>query len=678
MADEMDNQGARPRRRCSAALAYLALALAAGLVSRPTWSEAILNSQANDLANQVRHVEEYRLAIREKQLIPLVAPTLNGATRIPLFQYYTGTAHALPGLLAWTGLNAWAALLLAVGLQSFAAGLAVRRLCRVLGCDRFACLVAALAFQLFPFGGVDLYNRGAYVEWAALQWLPLLAYLSFRLAQPASTLVSACRTLLLAAVWAWYIPIHPLQTLYAGGPLAALALVHCGARARTSLRNLLLGYATGTLLASWFWLPVLLDFPRVQNLDHLGFFDACVSWRVVLAPWFQDCTQFPRGWAPQVGLPFFLAACATALYRPAPKRIPWLAAVLFLFLLAVALPLRTTALVQILCKPLQWNYRLLIPGAVLGAICLGWSLTFLTRFGPAPGRLLGAAVLLYVVVAAVPYFSPEHVGVSGWERPTPVAEALAPAYRAPNSSQYTYFGTDFRSLGWVEADRLLLNRDHPLPWEGLPFEFSLTVTATEDLSALRLLVDQEAQPFSVARCGPGSWSLRGLVVPAKGQGRVAQRVRFDLPRPVAALEVADFLIRGVEYRAPWFRLPRSVAREDQRGKRYRVSVPPGRPGLYQLPVNYFTGLRVRVNGIPVEQSSSNAHMLVVPLQEGENGIEIAIRPHPVALALMAGAVLFWLGLLGRLWYLARAPAGACQATLPLNAPGGEGNRPAAA
>ncbi|HJT79384.1 MAG TPA: hypothetical protein VJ739_19465, partial [Gemmataceae bacterium] len=630
------------RQRRAAWAAYLLIGLAAVFVSVPTWSAAVLNSQANDLATHVRHIEEYRLALREGQIIPLVAPTLNGATRIPLFQYYSGTAYVLPGLLACIGINAWVCMRIAIILQSLAAGLAVRRLCRTLGCDRFACLVAAVAFQLFPFGGVDLYNRGGYPEWAALEWLPLLFCLSLSLARPASPLGTAGRILLLAAAWAYYLPIHPLQSLYAGGPVVLLALVHC--RVRTggwaAPGNLVLAYGTGTLLASWFWLPVLLDFHKVQNLAHLAFFDAIFSWGVLLSPVFRSCKQICPGWAPQLGVHFFLAACAAALYRPSLKSVRWLGAVLFLGLLLIALPLRGLPVVQQVFRPLQWNYRPLILGAVLGAVALSWFLTVLKKWLPARGLgVLRGAALVYVAVSGAPYFLPQYVGISGRDQALPVAFVLSPAYHALNSSQYTFYGTDLRTLGWVQDGRLVVNRDCPLPWEGLPFEFDATVRTEGDLAGLRFLLDGEPQCCGVEKRAPGVWSVRGLVVPARGQERVQQRVRFDLPGKAGALAVAEFRVRTVGYREAWFGLPRGVtAAGGGRRKRYWVSVERDRPGLYQLPVNYFPGLHVRANGVAVEQASANGNLLVVPLRGGMNLVEVSVRSHPAALGLMVVAL----------------------------------------
>jgi hypothetical protein len=153
----------------------------------------------------------------------------------------------------------------------------------------------------------------------------------------------------------------------------------------------------------------------------------------------------------------------------------------------------------------------------------------------------------------------------------------------------------------------------------------------------------------------GVWSVRGLVVPARGQERVQQRVRFDLPREAGSLAVVDFRVRTVGYREAWFSLPRGVTEAGGgRRKRYWVSVERSKPGLYQLPINYFPGLHVRANGVTVTQSSANSHMLVLPLRGGMNLVEIAVCPHPVALGLMAAGLITLATLVGRAWYRSRA------------------------
>src|SRR5215471_14595632 len=85
--------------------AWFVSALLALYISSPMWRANIFETQASDLAVHVRHVHEYKLGVHERQLIPLVAPALNGSSRIPLFQYYSGTGYVLPGIICSAGLN---------------------------------------------------------------------------------------------------------------------------------------------------------------------------------------------------------------------------------------------------------------------------------------------------------------------------------------------------------------------------------------------------------------------------------------------------------------------------------------------------------------------------------------------------------------------------------------------
>src|SRR5262249_26329836 len=155
--------------------------------SSALWHADIFDTQVGDLACHVRHIHEYKLALREGQLIPLVAPTLNGSSRIPLFQYYSGTGYTLPGVMCWAGLNPYLSLKLAIILLPFVGAVAIKTLCQLIGLDEFSAFMAAVAFQLFPFGGVDLLNQGGYIEWASLQLLPVTMWLSLRTLQARSS-----------------------------------------------------------------------------------------------------------------------------------------------------------------------------------------------------------------------------------------------------------------------------------------------------------------------------------------------------------------------------------------------------------------------------------------------------------------------------------------------------------
>src|ERR1700687_4488796 len=132
----------RCREAAQRGMTLFVLGVVATFVSSPLWPENVLATQCEDLANHVRHVFEYRLALKEGQFPPLVAPSLNGETRIPLFQYYTGTSYVIPGLISCAGIAPYGALKLGIVLQSCLGGLALFAACRTLTGRGYPSLIA--------------------------------------------------------------------------------------------------------------------------------------------------------------------------------------------------------------------------------------------------------------------------------------------------------------------------------------------------------------------------------------------------------------------------------------------------------------------------------------------------------------------------------------------------------
>jgi hypothetical protein len=457
---------------------------------------------------------------------------------------------------------------------------------------------------------------------------------------------------LLAAAWAYFVPIHPVQSLYAGGLVAGLAFWHCYWTSRDwgLVRNLAASYLLGTLLCSWFWLPVVLDYGHVKMIGHLTFENRFFTWPALLWPWYR-ATPGEDGWAIQIGLHFVLAALVTLLVRPSLRDVKWLSAVLFVLCLVIVVDLQPVAIVQRLFRPLQWNYRLLIPCALLGAICLGRAFSLLDALNHfrTAANVCRVVLLLAIVATSSLYFIPSYLGIHHAPAPKAVAHALSADFKPFNSSLYSQFGTDYRSLGWCTDGRLAVNEGHPLAREGMPFEFTMALESDRDLGSLRVLVGKEPGLYALERAAAGTWRLRGLVVPPRGRMAADRDVRFELPGDGGPVRIRACAFRAVGEGQEWFRLPDSV-RPLRRGylARYCITVPGGQPGLYQVPVNFLPTMTIRVNGLEVPQSSLDANMLVVPLLGGENLVEVATLPHPVALGFMAAVVLFWLGLFGGL------------------------------
>ena len=632
------------------AAGWFASALLALYVSSPTWHKDIFETQGHDLAVHVRHVHEYKLALREGQTIPLVAPSMNGSSRLPLFQYYSGTGYVLPGLLCWAGLDPYLSLKAAIVLMSLVGAFGVRKLCGFLGCDAFAAFTASVAFQLFPFGGIDLINRGAYIEWASLQFLPVTMWLSLRTLASRSPAGTWAVVVTASLGWAFFVPIHPVQTLYAGGLSAVLVMWHglVSLRDRGSVGRAALSYLFGTLLSAWYWLPILLDFNAIQNAAHQGLYDTGFTWRTLLAPCLVTSPEVVHGWAVQVGLHFVIAALVVLLYRPSYRRFTWVASLCFLACLLILLDGYRLKGVHSLFRPMQFTYRLLIPAALAGVLCLGEFLAVLkAALPPRLGLALRGLFLAYVLGSSCLYFLPGYVGVAGRNYPDSVVKILAPDYVSVNSSQYALYGTDYRELGWIDRKHLLVNREHRLPWEGVPFEFRLVAECDRDLGGMSFLVDNRRQLLMVSRAGGNRWSVRGLVLPTRGMCRKLQAVRFEAPCEADAIRVSDFLVRPVGDNQQWTRLPLHVSQSKVgRARYYCVDVEAGKAGLYQLPIHYYSALRVYVNGLRIEMSSADRSMVIVPLKEGCNVIRVATLPNRVALALMALVSGTWLGWLG--------------------------------
>jgi NhaP-type Na+/H+ or K+/H+ antiporter len=90
-----------------------------------------------------------------------------------------------------------------------------------------------------------------------------------------------------------------------------------------------------------------------------------------------------------------------------------------------------------LLKPPQWTYRLMVPAALAGALCL--ALAFDLAMGKTTRRWARVAVvvaaLAYVVVLSTAYFN----GQSKWYGTTP-AEVVSESFASPNTSGYALRG----------------------------------------------------------------------------------------------------------------------------------------------------------------------------------------------------------------------------------------------
>jgi hypothetical protein len=640
-------------------LCLVTLAALAVYTCLPLWPAEILSTLANDLANHVRHVHEYRLALRERQRPPIVAPTLDRNIRVPVFQYYTGTGYLVPGRACrHFGLDPYESLKLSIMLHAFAAGGFAYLSCRALGAGRAASLLAGAALQVFPFGGIDLFNRGAYAEVIAMQTAPAVLFFSLRLAR--ATTRSAALTFggLAAAAWAYFIPLHPIQTLLCGSLVGALAGAYAllDRRSLGSAARVAAAYAAGVAASAWFWYPIVRDRPLLRISPHAAFYDTGLAdLSMLLAPAFRRVTSHP-GWAPQLGLHFALAAVAALLLWRRVRAAGVVAALavagaIYLLVWGVHVPAVQRAL-----APLQWTYRLLLPAALAGALCLGLVAHALGGWfrDRRDAGLVTGLLFAYAVAISPPYYLGQ-AKLFGYGDGQPhlatVAQVTSPAFEAPSTTNsYALRGADYARLELVaDGGRLNANQDLRIPAESNPVDVVLTLDRPPGAAGdadVKILVN--GKPRDAAKTADGNViRLAFSYTPSLGLYGNDETLRFETTPPDAQWMVRDLTFHdqgdpaGVVCRVP------EQITQTRRGLRpvWGVTVPPGEAGLYQVPLCYVPSYIVKANGQTVAPPSANKFLVMVPLKEGWNVVRVRTQPTMfawrlavVAMLVMAGCV----------------------------------------
>lgn len=675
-----------------------------------TWQmapEGVPLHTMSDLLNHVRNTGEYQLALAEGQLPPTHAPLLNGATRVPLFQHYGGTAYTVPGLLALAGLPPYRALGVAIFLHVLAGGLFTYLAARALGARPSAALLAATALQTFPYLGPDLYVRGGYSQVLAFYAFPLVLYPMVRLvAAPrdddvdagagdvAPTVADADRDArrtrsawrwgcLAALAWAYFIPIHPIQTVM----LAALSLGILGGHALLDRRRrggwaaawrgpaaLAATLAGGAAASAWYWFPVARNKAELPVSAHAGFFDAGLAdpW-VLLSPFFRKADHVD--WAPQLGLPFALGAVLALALARRTRVAGVLAALALVAMVVVILYLPAFPPVQRLLAPLQWSYRMMIPAGVAGALCLALGVEALcvaSRSQLVEGAVTGAGIAYALTLA--PWYFVADVRLPRY----PEWAVLNPDFVEANANQYALRGTDLRSLNWIDGGGMLRTGvDLRVPPDGRPLDMRLVLRPLDEVAAGGTVTANLSGGMVIpptAYTGSGDLvTLAFRLTPSVGLREGDMTIRFDASPETARWRVED-LAAHVEGDPPgaYFRIPPNLqVTQERRRVVLTAELPPGADGLYQLPVCYLPTNRIRVNGARTTHQSVDRFMTIVQLRAGYNWVQVQTRPHgPATVISGAAAVALIVGcLLPPPWGRRRKPQRGPASMAPVTEPG---------
>ncbi len=586
----------------------------AALVLSPLLPATVLDSRNDDLANHVRFVYEATLALREGQFPPQRTVVLHDGLRLPLFQYYSGSAYLLPGLLGLI-FDPYVALRLTLFLASAGAGFGLRGALGRLGVAPPGALLGGLALQCAPFGVVDLLRRGAYPEWLALQLGALLFAALVALAVEERP--RPWRFVAASACAAVFVGAHPLQTA-ALGPVLAVLLVCAWRDARASwlaLARVAGACTAGLTLAAYYWLPIVAHWGSQKMPTRRGVLDAAgLGLSDVFWPW-------PRGaqdLAMQLGAPLALGLLAP-LVRPGLLRGRLHAAALGLGLAAAlvagcAEPInRWLPALAHLLRHYQTAFRFLVPATLCAAIALALALAR-ARLG-ARAQLAAVGLLTLSVWG---YLYP----AGGMRAYTyDVATLRAPAFRVPNADFYACVGMRFGELGWRDArGELLLDRPLPLPRAGLPFAARLRAPGVEDLR-----VRVGPRPVGVTREAPGVFVF---------DVRPERQYFIHFASPSARVPVAELEARP-DGDAAWLGLPLAVTPVARATPGWSARVRVARPGPVQLPVAFVPGDRAFVDGREVAHVSADRFLWVVELPAGESEVRVE-APSPSLARVVSG------------------------------------------
>jgi len=598
---------------------YILFFVIAFLIITPLLPTNIISTTSNDLANHVRHIYEYKLAILEGQFPPLVAPELNGGIRIPLFQYYSGTAYIFPALFSLLGINEYSALKLTIFLLSSFAAISLFNAFSLMLCDKKSAWIGALTFQLFTFSLVDLYTRGAAVEWIALQYAAITFY----------SLIGLCNSLrdkklhiimlyLLFSIFCmtFFIACHPIQTLYMGLVLALLLLIYNLTLDDSKLFKMkllgIMGFAflISLILTSWFWLPILENFSNIKVIQYGAFFSADTTLWTVLFPWFHESQFFH--WAPQVGVHITLSALfLTVMVRKNNlfSNLVLLLLVSLLFILTSASNVYPNSLLLYLFHPLQWSYRLIMTLAIVAALTVALAAShILSHCNQIVCKNWLVILSCLIILNSLPYF---YNTISTAHYSQTLANIKSFHYFAPNSTTgYTLAGINYKSLNWFHDGKLKLNSPLELPKEGVPFETRLSL---DKICNIKVLVDNN-QTQQLQQRVKGKTILTFSVYPSAGLNP-HHVVTFQSSSSESAI-ITDYQYRAIGDKN-WFRIPENYYVEKNKNNFHAIAMAYTQ-GLYQLPLSYFPNAKICVNGKLALHQSADKFLLVTLLQRGSN------------------------------------------------------------
>ncbi len=384
---------------------------------------------AHDWQHHLPRIHALADALRAGVLYPRWFPDLISGYGEPVLNYYAPGFYYPPALLLLTGLDMVLCVRLTLAVGYALSALWMFRLSRLYA-SLWPAVVSVACFQFFPYHLIDFFKRGAFPEFVAFMWLPLIAFYTIRAAAPPSRAnngagaqseggASNLSFLVKAGLaWAGLILTHNLTALMValvlGSALALIILLQHRARAGVFHTSGISAAALviGMLISAWYILPALSELGwtltghgLLSKVYQKHFYRWTEQFDLHL---FYSYSPQPRFILPIYLIPILIAAPLAVLSRRSRAFRLFTLVTLLLTLAAVAMTTDTSAWLwasgELLLEKLQFPGRW---SGIIGfgaSLLLASSLESLRRLRRLPAfamPLLGVLLSAYLVASGL-------------------------------------------------------------------------------------------------------------------------------------------------------------------------------------------------------------------------------------------------------------------------------------
>ena len=288
---------------------------------------AVWPVDTHDGITHIRRIEALTGALREGVIYPRWFPDHMFGYGTPVLNYYSPGFYYPPALIHAFGFDSILSIRIALSLGFGISAWWMYQLSRLF-VTVWPAMVSVICFQFFPYRIYDFFIRGAFPEFSAFVWLPLIAFCTLkivRLDRKASNGASISLTMVVAGLaWAGLIVTHNLTALMGVLLLGALLMVFIVFQHKeisSVFRIIVIStspVAIGIVLTAWYVLPALLELGWVMNGNRLftGIgMSHFLSWGELVDLEIFYSYSFPRNRPrlPVYIIPIGLAALAAAL-----------------------------------------------------------------------------------------------------------------------------------------------------------------------------------------------------------------------------------------------------------------------------------------------------------------------------------------------------------------------------